>query len=301
MSLYSTARGNTWYSKLGLRFLEAIDLSENLVRTTKAIRTVPNGAISLVLAFLAVLPLIGFGSLAWYFDIDSSWVTMEGVRSSVTERLAVIVAVGWVAVVVGFMVQAIPWALTLLPTATEMLGSKFAQFNIAAFQWATWTFIVYDAASDVPRVNAEMLPYWSNFVGAELANAGFWGIVFSFNIKVWGAALGYHILWVLALFGASYFLELITLLCLWAVVGFLWKSVGYWVLKVLAGKKWAAKFNRNGGFDDSSVKGAASGGGRGPAAASVVDEADGLDEDAGLSEEELFAALGGGRRRASGA
>lgn len=301
MSLYTTAHPRAWYGKMGLRFLEAIDLSENLVRVTKALKSIPNGVIALILGVIAILPFLGFGSLAWFFDIDSSWVAMDGVRNSIQTRLLAITAVGWLALLVGFMVQAVPWALTLLPTATEMLGSKFAQFNIPVFQWATWFFVLFDGASDIPRVNELMTPYWPQFVGEAMANAGwgewFWAIV-TLNFKAVGAAIGYHALWVLALFGASYFLELAALLCLWAVVGLLWKSLGYWLMKLFAGKGWASKFNRSGGFDDSSVKGGSVPRG-GRAAPVVEDDEVGDDDDDGISEEELFEALGGrGHRRA---
>lgn len=248
-SVYETMQTKTWYGAIALRFLEALDLSENLVRVTKALVTVPNGVISLLLALLAVWPSIGFGALAWYFDIDSSWVAMEGLRESIQGRLATIGAIGALAVVVGFLVQVIPWALTLLPTAVEMLGSKFAQFSVAVFQWAVWFFVLYDAVTDIPRLNSHLLPYWPAFIGAEYADAGLFGILLSFNPAVWGAAIGYHLLWVLALFGASYFLELATILCIWATLALLYKSLVYWALKFIASREWAARFNQSGGFD----------------------------------------------------
>lgn len=284
-TLYET-KPKTWYGGFVMRFLEALDLSENIVRVTKALVTIPNGAVALVLALVALLPSVGFSSLAWYFDIDSSWVAMEGIRTSIEDRLTAITAGAAIGALLGFLAQAIPWALTLLPTATEMLGSKFARFSVASFQWAVWFFVVYDALTDIPRINEELSPYWPTFVGAEYADAGFFGILFSLNPGVWGAALGYHLLWLLALAGASYFLELLAVLSIWTVFALLYKSLVYWALKFVASRGWVERFNKSGGFDTSNFK---SGGPR-KGGRATEEEADEGFSFAGAS-------VGGGRRK----
>lgn len=219
-------------SRIGSAFLGAIDLSDNLVWITRSLKGVPNGAISLVTALGSLIGLIGFGSLAYYLDIESSWVAMASLR----ER--VVVATGGLAAgtFLGWLVQVVPTALTVLPTVSEMLGSRFAQFGIPAFRVVTWKFIVWDLATDIPRVNEIMEPLWNNFVRGTKATS-LLGILLTFDPRIIGGYVGYYIVWVLVLVGASYFAELITVLLLWAFVASLWKSIGYWISLLLRGRR----------------------------------------------------------------
>jgi hypothetical protein len=149
---------------------------------------------------------------------------------------------------IGWAIRVVPTALTVLPTVSEMLGARFARFNIPAFQAVTWLFVLWDLGTDIPRINENINPLWSQFVQGSTAT-GIIGILGTFDLRVIGGAIGFYVVWVLALLGASYFLELITVMLLWAFVALLWKSIGYWVAKFMAGKKGGFSGDLGGSFD----------------------------------------------------
>ncbi len=242
-AFYEAPQGNI-VTRAGLKFLEALDLSVNLVKVTLALKGVPNGAVSLLLAVGAFFALLGFGSLAFYFDISSSWTAMEPLRVRVLTVLAGVAG----ATFFGWLVQFVPTALTVLPTVSEALGARFARFNIPAFQAVTWLFIGWDLATDIPRVNENVNPLWAGFVQNSEAT-GFFGILLTGDLRIIGGAIGFYVVWVMALLGASYFLELVTMLLVWAVFALGWKSLGYWGKKLLSGTRTPFSGDLAGDFD----------------------------------------------------
>lgn len=241
------------YEKYGIGFLKALDLSENLSRATQYLRKTPNGVISLILAILALFPTLALAALAFYFDIDATWSALATLRSLIETRLAEISTVFAGKVLLVLLVQLVPFAITLLPTTFELLGSRLARFDIAVFQVLTWFFILFDAITDIPRVNALSATTWAPLLG-EGANYTIFQALLTFNPEIIAASFAYSVLWVLGLFAASFFLELATILMLWIFCGLLFKSVGYWIIKLFAGSEWAKEFNRTGGFDAYSVR-----------------------------------------------
>lgn len=233
-----------WWQRLGMKFLEAVDISENLVRTTNAVASIPNGWISLLLSPVAFLAALSWAAGAYYFDIYSSWQAMTPYRERVLEVAAGLAAVG---VFLAWLVQILPFSLTVLPTFTELLGSRFARFGIPAVQGAVWFFVLFDAATDIQYVNEFMESFRVHFYNVD---AGFWGI--ALNPRQLIGFFAYGTTWTLALLAASYFLELLTLIFIWAGVGLLWKSIGYWVLGWLAGKEAKANWNVN--ADDDTAR-----------------------------------------------
>lgn len=235
MTTYDAPRTRNPFGRVGLRLLGAIDLSENLHRVTNAVRDVPNGFISLLMGVVAVLAASAIGALAFYFDIDASWDAMQRLRDAVLAALPQVDASAKTSPLT-LLIMLLPFSLTLLPTLAEMLGARFARFDVVAFQVFVWLMVLFDAITDIPRVNGFLGPYWPAFVGPTYANEGFFGILFSFDMKIWGAALGYNSLWVLILLSASYFLELLAVLTVWAVFCFFVKSFGFWAAKLIVGR-----------------------------------------------------------------
>src|SRR5262249_25976284 len=128
-------------------------------------------------------------------------------------------------------------------------GAPFGRFNIPALQAVTWLFIFWDLATDIPRVNENLNPFYGNFVQGTDAT-GLFGILFTFNLRIIGGYIGFYVTWLLALLGASYFLELITVLLLWAFVALMWKSLGYWAARFIAGRKHSFRGDLGGEFDE---------------------------------------------------
>lgn len=178
---------NRTFTRWAAGFLDAIDLSTNLQRMNRGLARIPNGAISLVSIAPALVVFLAFGSLAWTFDLYSSWVALGALRTMVMSALSGLV----VAKLIGWVVQWVPFSLTLMPTATEMFGSKFAQFGVPALQAAVWGFVMLDLATDIPHVNEFMGGFKTNFIPLEFAGAGFFEYLT--NWRLLAGWMTYHV------------------------------------------------------------------------------------------------------------
>lgn len=241
---YAMRANEPLHRRWGKKLLRSLDLSENLQKWLRAVKTVPNGIISFILFLPAALVSLCLVGGALYFDIFSTWTNLEPFRQavmSVTEKMTVLKTAAFFA----FLVSLLPMSITLAPTAMEMLGSRFARFDIPAFQVLTWFFILFDLITDLPTVNAFLAPYWAQCVTEPYANASFLGLLFSFSLRVWGGAIGWYVAWILLTAAASYFLEMAAVLMVGAAFMFLVKSVLYWVLGWLVGYDWFRHFINN--------------------------------------------------------
>jgi hypothetical protein len=229
-SFYDINGGEAFYTRWGKKLLYALDISENMNRFLDALTGIRNGWVSLGLLIVSIFCFNGIGSLAYAFDIHSSWEAMNPVRTAVQAATAGLAVSSFLAWFIGL----VPFSLTVMPTGIEMLGSRFARFDIPAFQVLVWFFIGFDIMTDIPMINATVGPYWSHFVPVE--NPGFFDILFSPRLAA--GVFGFYFVWTLALLAASFFLEVAAVLLFSACVLFFVKSIGYWTLGFLAGHKW---------------------------------------------------------------
>lgn len=242
MTLYTQTYSKRW-QKLSIRFLEAIDLSDNLSGIATACDTIKNGWQSFLLMPMAFVVALCWATLAYRYDIYSSWDAMTILRTSVEGVLSGMTvsketmndpAIPTHIVLLSLAVQALPVTFTLLPTFLEMLGSKFARFNIPALQLAVWAFILFDLCTDMGPVTNDLEVYRPAFYNTTLS-----GLAFVTHPRDLAGLLIYGVVWAALLLVASYFLELLTLLFVWAGVTLMWKSVGYWIIKWLIGNSTA--------------------------------------------------------------
>lgn len=138
---------------------ETIDLSENLSKTLDLVREVENGMHSFLMAGFSILAFLGTFTLAYIFDLSSSWQAMSHLR-----ELAEVQLKGTSVALYSVYLLAV---LTYLPTIFEMLGAKFARFRIRWFQIITIGLSLFDLYTDLPRVREFMTPYYGYFVTAD--------------------------------------------------------------------------------------------------------------------------------------
>lgn len=245
-SLYSV-RGKTWWSEAKRVFMLSLDLSEALIETTRALKSIPNGVIALVMVMPAVIAAHALFVGAYTMDFDSTVMATEGFRRFAEERMAWMAGIAFLA----WSLQMLGVSFAFFSTAIEMLGSRFSQFNLPSWRAITVASIIFDAVTDTERVNYFLVPLW----GPWTNNAeGLFGVILG-GPGVWMMAIFWVFCWVTTLVASSYYLELLFVVAVWSVVGLLFKSIGYWVLGWLAGKGWIAKMNETGGFSDAAVSG----------------------------------------------
>ena len=136
------------------KFFEAIDISEQLTRGLRAVRTVPAGVPSLLLAAMLVAINIFLWPLIWYLDLDSTREFGEGLGDVITASGAPLPApvLGWV--LLGSLV-----IFTLLELSTPLL----ARHGVTIAAWLGWLALVIDSYTDYPRVATLLEPRYGEF------------------------------------------------------------------------------------------------------------------------------------------
>lgn len=208
--------------RLLTRLLFALDISENIHRMQAGLGGIKNGVTSLMLIPIALLAAVALFTVAYYGDLDSSWTAVEPLANDVV----VMLGSSAIAFAAGTLAQVIPLSLTLMPSAIEMLGARFARFGSMVWQALVWFFVVFDLVTDVPRATAWVHDTWPYHSITE--NLSLFGALFSFNLNTVSAYIGYKVYWLSILLGFSYFAELGLLCTVYALVALIWKSLGWW-------------------------------------------------------------------------
>ena len=136
------------------KFFEAIDISEQLTRGLRAVRTVPAGVPSLLLAGMLSAINIFLWPLIWYLDLDSTREFGAAVGDVIAASGAPLPApvLGWV--LLGSLL-----VFTLLELATPLL----ARHGVSVAAWLGWLALLIDAYTDYPRVATLMEPRYGEF------------------------------------------------------------------------------------------------------------------------------------------
>jgi hypothetical protein len=136
------------------RFFEAIDISEQLTRGMRAVRTVPAGMPSLLLAGMLIAINVFLWPLIWYLDLDSTRAFGEGLGDVIATSGAPLPApvLGWV--LLGSLL-----VFTLLELVTPLL----ARHGVGVAAWLGWLALLIDAYTDYPRVATLLEPRYSEF------------------------------------------------------------------------------------------------------------------------------------------
>ncbi len=166
---------------------DMIDISENMERAEKAIKSVPNGIPSIMSALAFFALTLVFGTLAWYFDIQS---TIKGL-DSITQLVVPSLPKQTENVTAWFIV-----AFTLAPTLLEIFTAGFAKANIRIVQVAIIGFTLFDAITDIPRAYALALQMWPQI---ELMGFGLSFITYWLYFLLWlfFATLGFELMFII--------------------------------------------------------------------------------------------------------
>ncbi|NNJ13745.1 hypothetical protein EKD04_025810, partial [Chloroflexales bacterium ZM16-3] len=146
------------------RFFESIDITAQLRNALRAVRSIPNGFPSLLLALIFGMSCYVLWPWIWFLDLDST-------RAFGQARAAIVADAG----VPFFDPAAFGWSLLgglFLFTLIELGSPVLARFGVAPAAWLLWAAICVDSYTDYPRVAALMEPNRTWFV----TEAGtFWG------------------------------------------------------------------------------------------------------------------------------
>jgi len=180
---------------------DMVDISLNLHRTERWVRTVDNGLTSLLHAVGMAMLFIVSLSLAWYFDIESTIVGLTTIRNfvipSIPEQAARITGI-------------VIFSLTIAPTLMELLTAGIAKEDVKIIQIGIIAFTLFDLVTDIPRTYGFAMSLWPQF---ELLS---WGIS---HISFW-------IFFFIALLFGTLGYELATVLFAYATIAFVLKSIG---------------------------------------------------------------------------
>lgn len=133
-----------------VEFWNAIDISENMNRAKPTIRGVDKGVFSWVFIAAFIFLAIGTGSLAYFFDIRSTWDATENFRVLVQADLPELA---------GTLLALVVLALTLMPTLMEIFTAALAKAQIKVMQLSIVGLCIFDAVTDMPRVTLLLSAY----------------------------------------------------------------------------------------------------------------------------------------------
>lgn len=198
---FNTFQPKTTTGKALLFLWDMVDISENLHRTEKWIRNVDNGLTAALHAVGMLALFIVCGTLAWYFDIESTIKGLTTIRDfvipSIPEQAAKITGI-------------VIFCLTIAPTLMELLTAGIAKENVKIIQIGIIAFTLFDVITDIPRTYGFAMSLWPQF---ELLS---WGVS---HISFW-------LFFFIALLFGTLGYELATVLFGYAVIAFLFKAIG---------------------------------------------------------------------------
>lgn len=198
---FNTFQPKTTTGRFLVWLWDLVDISENLHRVEKWVRTVDNGLTSM----LHVLGMFGLfvvcASLAWTFDIKSTLTGLSTVREFIIPTLP-----EQAIKITGIII----FCLTVAPTLMELLTAGIAKENVKIIQLAIIGFTLFDVVTDIPVTYSFCMMLWPNFelMTWGISHISFWLFFF---VKLLFSTLGY---------------ELATVLFGYATIAFFFKSLG---------------------------------------------------------------------------
>jgi hypothetical protein len=184
---FNTFQPKTTTGKVLLWLWDLVDISENLHRVEKWVRTVDNGLPSALTALGMAVLLVMAAALAWTFDIKSTLTGLSTVRAFIIPTLP-----EQVMKMTGIVI----FCLTLAPTLLELLTAGMAKENVKIIQIAIIGFTLFDVVTDIPVTYSFCMMFWPNFelLTWGVSHISFW--IFFF-VKLLFSTLGYELATVL--------------------------------------------------------------------------------------------------------
>lgn len=165
-------------------FLAAIDLSEQLSIGLHNAGGIQRGVPARIYAGVLAVAAIATGALAWYFDYDATITFAQ----PLTERVIGSIPTGY-----GIPLAAIAFALSVLPTAMEMFAPRLATRSFL-ISIAFYAFLLFDLATDAPRVSATLNIYSNVFSTGVFGHLAY-GVAYAFLLLF--ASIGFELLFVI--------------------------------------------------------------------------------------------------------
>jgi hypothetical protein len=171
--------------------MSAIDLSEQLGNVLQNASTIPYGLTARIYAMVLSTVAIAMGAFAWYFDYAATIVFAAPVMGQVVGSIPA----GW-----GPYIPAIGFCITVAPTAIEMFAPRLTARSFL-ISLAFYGMLMFDVATDSPRVFATLNMYADRFGDGVIGQALYW---IAYAILLLFASIGFELLFVVCAVVALY-------------------------------------------------------------------------------------------------
>jgi len=137
-------------------YYDFISVNENLERAEYVASRTKNGFQSLVNMIVFSILFVFALALAWHFDFESTYSSLEGLRQEIIPSLPAWAA-GSAAIITA--------VITVAPTLLELFASPFARAHISVMKLLVFGFSAFDVITDIPTTKAWIDSWQAVFAG----------------------------------------------------------------------------------------------------------------------------------------
>jgi len=165
-------------------YYDFISVTENLERAEYVASRTKNGMLSLIHMIVFIILFIFALALAWHFDFESTYTSLEGLRKELVPSLPVWAA-GSAAIITA--------VITVAPTLLELFASPFARAHITVMKLVVFGFSAFDVITDIPTTKAWVDSWQGSFntLGPILGFFIYWAAFFGWLLL---ATIGFQLL-----------------------------------------------------------------------------------------------------------
>lgn len=173
------------------QFFDAIDIGRNMSETEDDVIDGPSGSGALLYAFAYLVVAAVAGTLAYVFDLTSTWDGMNALTTFIIPQLpeSGIQITQWLGLV-----------FTIAPTFTQAFSAGLAKRKIPLVKWLVIGFTMFDIVTDIPRAMAFTLTLQEQF--NQLGVFAWFGQTAFFIVWLLLATIGFELLFVIYFWGA---------------------------------------------------------------------------------------------------
>jgi len=182
-------------------FFDTIDIARNMSEVENDVIEGPSGGGALLYAVAMFVMAAVTGTLAYVFDLQSTWDGMNALTIFIIPQLP------------ESQIQISQWLgliFTIAPTFTQAFSAGLAKRKIPLVKWMVVGFTMFDVVTDIPRAMS-----WTLTLQAQFNQLG---------LFAWFAQTTFFVMW---LFLSTIGFELLFVIFFWAGLLYTAKALGY--------------------------------------------------------------------------
>lgn len=173
------------------KFFDSIDIGRNMSEVEEDVIEGPSGSGALLYAFAYFVVAAVTGTLAYVFDLKSTWDGMNALTTFIIPQLpeSQVHLTQWLGII-----------FTIAPTFTQAFSAGLAKRKVPLVKWLVVGFTMFDIVTDIPRAMAWTLTLQPQF--NQLGLLAWFGQTAFFIVWLFLSTIGFELLFVIFFWGA---------------------------------------------------------------------------------------------------